>query len=199
MNSGRSYRHVAACLAAAVCLATLGCGTFRAHNASLAHYDPAYGYRTKNVYEKRPSGDILFLLAFTASMPVAAIDVFHWVDENGVPNFSQQAPGAGTSGVSQLTLDGMAPPGYDPEEDRYNVQAQQERMQALREEMAARREASADRQRYQPQQTAQYRNIGYSNSLFWNRPYYPKPPIEPQPPIAQPDPTVPFRPLGSNN
>ena len=33
----------------------------------------------------KPPSIILFLLAFTASMPVAAIDVFHWVDENGVP------------------------------------------------------------------------------------------------------------------
>jgi hypothetical protein len=141
---------------------------------------------------------MLFLLALTASMPLAATEVFHWVDENGVPNFSQQAPGGRTSGVSQLTVDGVAPPGYDPEEDVYNVKAQQERMQALREEMADRREASAERQRNQPQQTAQYRNIGYSNPLFWNPPYNPRPPIEPQPPIAQPYPTVPFRPLGSN-
>ena len=69
----------------------------------------------------KPPSIILFLLAFTASMPVAATEVFHWVDENGVQNFSQQAPGSSTSGVSQLTLDGMAPPGYDPEEDRYGV------------------------------------------------------------------------------
>ena len=141
---------------------------------------------------------MLYLLACVASMPAAATEVFHWVDENGVPNFSQQAPGGNTSGVNQLTLDGTAPPDYDPEEDRYNVKAQQERMQALREEMAARREAGAERQRNQPQPAVQYRNIGYSNPLFWNPPYYPRPPIEPQPPIAQPYPTVPFRPPGSN-
>ncbi len=54
--------------------------------------------------------------------------------------------------VNTLTLQDAAPTDYDPEEDIYNVAAQAERMQALRDEMAKDREARREQQNSAPQQ-----------------------------------------------
>jgi hypothetical protein len=58
------------------------------------------------------------------SMPVLATEVYHWVDENGVAHYSQHAPAADVAGVSKMILEDTTPPDYDPEEDRYGVEAQ---------------------------------------------------------------------------
>ena len=142
---------------------------------------------------------MLFLLTCLASMSVLAIEVYHWVDENGVSHYSQNAPGADVAGVSKMILEDTTPPDYDPEEDRYGVEAQAERMASLREEMAEKREAQRERERNAPQQpVVQYQQpYQYGYSPFWLPPYYPGFPVEPQPPVA-PAPTFPFRPPGLN-
>ena len=142
---------------------------------------------------------MLFLLALFASMPVLATEVYHWVDENGVSHYSQNAPPGDVQGVSTMILEDTTPPDYDPEEDRYGVAAQAERMASLREEMAEKREAQLERQRNAPQQpVVQYQQpYQYGYSPFWRPPYYPSPPLRPEPPIA-PAPTFPFRPPGLN-
>ena len=142
---------------------------------------------------------VLLLLTCLVSMPVLATEVYHWVDENGVAHYSQNAPGAGVAGVSKLILEDTAPPDYDPEEDRYGVEAQAERMASLRDEMAEKREAERKRQRNAvPQPVVQYQQpYPYGYSSFWRTPYYPGLPPRPVQPI-EPAPIFPFRPPGLN-
>jgi hypothetical protein len=133
----------------------------------------------------------LFLLLLIVSGGAGATEVYHWVDENGVANFSQAAPPAGTAGVSRLAVEDRAPPGYDPDEDIYHVQAQAERMQALRDDLAARREDRLERERQATlrQSAAQPRPVVYERPPWWYPPYRPRPPIEPPiepPPVAEP-------------
>jgi hypothetical protein len=144
-------------------------------------------------------GIVLFLLTCLVSMRVLATEVYHWVDENGVSHYSQNAPGADVAGVSKMILEDTTPPDYDPEEDIYGVEAQAERMASLREEMAGKREAQRERERNAPQQpVVQYQQpYQYGYPSFWQPPYYPSPPLRPEQPIA-PAPTFPFRPPGLN-
>ena len=135
-------------------------------------------------------GKILFCLVLFASMPVCALEVYHWVDENGVANFSQNKPSGELSGVRVLELEDNSVPDYDPEEDRYGVQAQAERMVAMREEMEQRRAQARQRNQYPVQQSVvqysdPYRN--YSRGL-WLPPAYPVRPPKPEPPIEVPYP-----------
>ena len=147
----------------------------------------------------KSTGFILLLLAFLASMPVLATEVYHWVDENGVSHYSQNAPTADVAGVSKMILEDTTPPDYDPEEDRYGVEAQAERMASLREEMAEKREAQRERQRNAPQQpVVQYQQpYQYGYSSFWRPPYFPSPPLRPEP-FIEPLPVLPFSPRGLN-
>ena len=142
---------------------------------------------------------MLFLLAFSASMPVLATEVYHWVDENGVSHYSQHAPATDVDGVSKMILEDTTPPDYDPEEDRYGVEAQAERMASLREEMAEKREAQRERQRNAPQQpVVQYQQpYQYGYSSFLRPPYFPSPPLRPEP-FIEPLPVLPFSPRGLN-
>ena len=159
------------------------------------------GKKRAYTIDMKSTGHTLFLLVLMASSPVLATEVYHWVDENGVSHYTQNAPSPDVTGVSSMTLEDTTPPDYDPEEDRYGVQAQAERMAALREEMAQKREAERERQRNTPrQQLIQYQqpyNYGYSS--FLRPPLYPVPPIRPQPPIEVPYETVTLRPPGSGS
>jgi hypothetical protein len=146
----------------------------------------------------------LVLLATIASTTAAANEIYHWLDENGVQNFSQKPPDGQTPGVSKMNLVDTTPPDYDPEEDRYGVQAQAERMEALREEMEQERDAARERERNAAQQQpVQYRDPyrSYSHGI-WLPPIYPgpphrpRPPHKPQPPIEVPYPTSTLRPPG---
>jgi len=140
-------------------------------------------------------GFALFLLTFLASIPGLATEIYHWVDENGVSHYTQIAPPADVNGVNKVMLEDSTPPDYDPEEDRYGVAAQAERMASLREEMAKKREAESERRRNAAAQqpVVQYRDpYSYGRPLFWQPPYYPRPPFKPEQLIA-PVPTLPFR------
>ena len=141
---------------------------------------------------------ILVLLATIASTAAVANEVYSWIDENGVQNFSQKPPDGKIAGVSQLNLVDTTPQDYDPEEDRYGVQAQAERMSALREEMEQRRDDAREREKIaDQQQVIQYREPvrSYSHG-FWNPPVYPRPPLKPEHPIEVPAPTATLRPPG---
>jgi hypothetical protein len=129
---------------------------------------------------------------------MAETEVYHWVDENGVSHFTQSAPSADVGGVRRMTVEDTRPPDYDPNEDRYGVAQQQERMAALREEMNEKREAEAKRQRDAAarQPAVQYVDR-YRSPLFWNPPYYRPQPPRPQPPIAVPYETATLAPPGS--
>lgn len=129
-------------------------------------------------------------LAMIASPLTLGGEVYHWLDENGVPNFSQRQPGEEVEGVSRLILPDTTPPDYDPDEDRYDIEAQAERMAALRKEMEQQREDARERRR----NIAQQQVIPYQEPYrryargIWFPPYYPRPPLRPQPPV-----TVPYR------
>ena len=141
---------------------------------------------------------ILVLLATIASTAAVANEVYSWIDENGVQNFSQKPPDGKIAGVSQLNLVDTTPQDYDPEEDRYGVQAQAERMSALRDEMEQRRDDAREREKIaDQQQVIQYREPvrSYSHGL-WYPPVYPRPPLKPELPIERPAPTATLRPPG---
>ena len=153
---------------------------------------------------------ILFVLfALTGFLPGAAEaqEVYRWVDENGVVNFSDRAPPAAEAAdVGTLTLEDSRPAGYDPEQDVFNIEATAERTQARREALQQEREALRERQAAQPVvvQYPEQSNHGYS----WGYPYgYPplrpggKPPFRPPhrpPPQPEPpaDDTATLRPPG---
>ena len=128
-----------------------------------------------------------FMLAWGFSAPVLATEVYHWVDENGVSHFTQSAPAADVSGVMKMIVEDTTPPDYDPEEDRYGVVQQQERMAALRKDRKEGREAEQKRQKDTAarQPVVQYVDR-YRAPLFWNTPDYR--PQQPDHPFA-----VPFR------
>lgn len=145
----------------------------------------------------RSIGIGLAFLALLASPPAVATEIYHWVDENGVSNFSSTTPPGLAEEVSKMTLEDTTPPDFDPEEDRYGVAAQAERMASLREELAEKRETRRDRQsNTQQQQPVQYSDpYRYGNYGYWGSGYYPRPPVTPELPIAEPFlPRVPFRP-----
>ena len=141
------------------------------------------------------------LLAMLASTTVAAFEIYHWLDENGVPNFSQKQPDGKIPGVSILNLADTTPPDYDPEDDRYGVQAQAERLSALREEMEQRRNAVRERQKNAAlQQLVQYREpVRNYSHRYWYPPIYPRPSHKPQPSIAVPYPTSTLEPPGRSS
>jgi hypothetical protein len=139
-----------------------------------------------------------------AGGPAAAQDIYRWVDEDGVVHFSDTAPGPVSGGVSTVTVEDMRSSDYDPEADIYNVAAQAERMQALREKMAKDREDRRERQRSaaaaQPPVQAS-RSVGYGiPPWWWDRPGTGRPPKpeRPEPPIPVPPPTSTLRPLGQD-
>jgi len=127
---------------------------------------------------------VLGLGGLPCDSPQAA-DVYRWVDENGVVNFSDTAPTAGNDAVDMMTLEDSTPPDYDPEEDIYNVAAQAERMRALREQMENERQARRDQQLNPAQQPAAH----YQQGLSYGYPVYPRPPSRPPSrPPAKPTP-----------
>jgi hypothetical protein len=127
-----------------------------------------------------------------------AADIYRWVDENGVVNFSATAPAGVGAGVDTVILEDNAPKDYDPEADIYNVAAQAERMRALREELDAEREARRERERSaarQPpaEQDRPMAHYGYP----YGYPAYPRPPARPpRPPAPEPYTTSTLRPPG---
>ena len=140
----------------------------------------------------------LVLLAMIASTAAAANEIYSWIDENGVQNFSQKPPDGIIPGVSKLNLVDTTPEDYNPDEDRYGVQAQAERMDALREELEQQREDARERERNAAQQQViQYREPvrSYSHGI-WYPPVYPRPPLRPELPIEVPAPPATLRPPG---
>lgn len=155
----------------------------------------------KAAYNKgmRLSGFMLVALVCMCGNVAAQTEVYHWVDENGVSHFTQSAPSGEVSGVRKMTVEDTTPTDYDPEEDRYGVAQQQERMAALREDMKERREAELKRQRDAAARQPQVRYVDrYNAGSFWNYPYYRPQPPRPQPPIAVPYETAVLRPPGAS-
>lgn len=139
----------------------------------------------------------LAFIAIIACTKTAATEIYHWVDENGVPHYSQYRPGDDTPNVSTKKLEDTTP---DQVEDVYNLEAHEKRMTAWREEREKERKETRERNKQAAQQqpikhSEPYRD--YSRS-FWYPPIYNRPPHRPpnrpQPPIVNPRPPSPFLP-----
>jgi len=148
----------------------------------------------------------LVLLAVFSSTSVAAIEIYHWVDENGVPHYGQYRPAGSIPGVSKLTLEDTTPPGSGQVEDIYNVEAQEKRMATWREEREKKRKEASERKRQIAQQQPasypqRYRKYsrGYWYPPAYGRPHHrPSPKQSPEPPhrIAIPQPNSGLFPKG---
>jgi Domain of unknown function (DUF4124) len=112
--------------------------------------------------------------------PATAQEIYRWVDEQGVVHFSDTAPVGESAEVSTLTLEDTRPANYDREEDVFNLEATEQRMQALRDELAAERAARRERAAARPPPVVQYpeqQHFGYSDDyLYGYPPLYPRPP-----------------------
>ncbi len=133
----------------------------------------------------------LVLLAFIGSTKVAASDIYHWVDENGVSHYSQYQPGGDTPNVSKQKLQNKAPPGNGEAEDVYNVAAHEKHMAEWREE----RDKNRADTRARNKQTAQQRSTRNPESYdaqsgsYLYPPVYGRRPVRPRPPIVRPRPS----------
>ncbi|MDT8319668.1 MAG: DUF4124 domain-containing protein [Xanthomonadales bacterium] len=148
---------------------------------------------------------LLSLLAGAYAFEVAAQQIYHWVDENGVPVYSQNPP-PGETVAKILHLEPRTP---DPDagEDLYDVEAQQQRMQELREAMARKREQRSERAGIaQPPRAAPPQAVTHP---LWHLPQRsrPRPPgrkpgrpePKPEPPDSAPAPTATLKPPGRDS
>ena len=130
----------------------------------------------------------LLVLGFVLSTNLAASEIYHWVDENGVSHYSQYKPAGDTPGVSTQKMETSRPSGDGQAEDVYHLEAHEKRMTAWREQRQKEREASSDRKRQDSQQL----QIRYPQpqSSYWGRRgiYNYRPPNQPRPPIVKPRP-----------
>jgi len=93
---------------------------------------------------------------FTAETDAA--EIYRWVDENGVVNFSQTAPPSQDLAAEKVAMQDDRPSDWDPEADIYGVEEQAARMQALRDDMDKKRQERIDQEKHQQTLTApQYR------------------------------------------
>jgi hypothetical protein len=132
-------------------------------------------------------------------MMFAESEIYHWVDEDGVAHFSQHAPAEHVSDVKTLEFQDTTPEDYDPQADHFGVQAQADRMSALREENEQLRAVNRERRaRADEKVIIQYREAerGYYNG-YWNQPNRPNRPGRPNRP--QPKPENPIEESGGNS
>ena len=144
---------------------------------------------------------VAMLIASGMFSPLSAEEFYYWVDENGVANFSQWAPVEPVENVVREQLPATDEPAFDPDEDLFAVEATQQSIQSLRDEMQQRREDARQRQAsneptiiYQPVETNPY--------PYWYPGYLPRPPRpdwppgENQRPQPRPVPPVTWNPPG---
>jgi hypothetical protein len=141
----------------------------------------------------------LFFLALLVSLPGHASEIYHWVDENGVSNFSQHQPTGDAASVSTMTLEDTRPPPNDQDEVIYDVEAHEQRMAAMREERENRRESALERQRdaTRQQPVVVQQPVRTYAVPIWSPGYPGRPPDRPHPPVTLPSPPSTLRPPGS--
>ncbi len=141
----------------------------------------------------RATGIITWLLlAMLASAQLAASEIYHWVDENGVSHFSQQPPDKNTPNVSTQKIRDTSPSDGVLAEDIYDTKAHEERMAEWRKQREQERKDARDRK----QQAARQQLTYPQPESYGRRPYlYPpiyrpphRPPNRPERPIFNPRP-----------
>jgi len=125
--------------------------------------------------QKTPISVLAILIASGMLSTVSAEEFFYWVDENGVANFSQWAPAEPVDNVVREQLPASQEPAFNPDEDLYAVEATQQSIQALRDEMQKRREDARERQNSN-QPTIIYQPVEASPAPYWYPGYMPRPP-----------------------
>ena len=122
------------------------------------------------------------LLSLAWNDPLSAVEVYQWVDENGVTHFSQFAPADTSAEVNMRTLADEAPR-VDPEEDRYAVEQTAKDMEAYRNELEQKRERRREEQASTPVPVVveRYNDVGYP---YWPVNYPDRPA---RPPAWRPD------------
>ena len=160
------------------------------------------------------------------ALPVAALEIYHWVDEDGVAHYSQWRPELPEQPVETLELEGARPADHDQADDIYDVEATDQYVQTRRDELEQRREERRAEQREERQREIRLQQAitaqqmlqdaagppvfgwypvypGYRPPPPDHPPHWPvKPPFRPpetQPPAPEPLPSVPFRPLGDRD
>ena len=145
----------------------------------------------RNLYSITCSG--LLVLAWHASL--GAVEVYQWVDENGVTHFSQFAPAEPVSGVNQRTMVDDAPV-VDPAEDRYAVQKTAEEMDALWEDLETKRQQRREQGSNSAAATPDVRTYQEDTTYPYWPSVYPPRPSHPDRPIRPDRPDRPGRPDG---
>ena len=160
---------------------------------------------------------LMVTLALAWPLAAQAEEIFHWVDANGVHHFSQSPPPDGSGEVRTMEVNGSQPASYDPEEDRYNIAAQEAAMQERRQKLEeSRKNQQQDQQPSTSNTVVYYPEPATGNQILYppgyrpgfpNWPNRPKPPHHPDRPDGWPDRPVtlpeeepppasfPFRPL----
>lgn len=87
----------------------------------------------------------VLMMAIFFSFSATAYEVYRWVDEDGVPHFSQWKP-EHSAGVTTLRITATNPPEYDPSEDPYSIHKQAQRTNTVWRNMEQRRAARNARQ-----------------------------------------------------
>lgn len=115
------------------------------------------------------SGFVISLLIPDVSV---GSEIFHWVDEDGVLNFSDWAPADNTVEVSKLVVSNSNPPDYDPNEDRNSVIEQAER---VNDRWSNLKEQKEERQKQRQERAAQERvprYVEYQYPSYYRPGYY---------------------------
>jgi len=135
----------------------------------------------------------LVLLAAIASTNIAAAEIYHWVDEDGVSHFSQQPPAKDIQNVSTQPIRDTAPSDGVLAEDIYDTKAHEERMVEWRKQREQERKDARD-----SKQQAARQQVKYPQPESYGRYPYPYlyPPIH-RPPHRPPNrpPSRPERPI----
>lgn len=145
----------------------------------------------------RPTTALIYpgLLLLWLTLPVHALEIYQWTDEDGVVHFSQWVPEEQPEGVETVNIQGAGEAsnglGISEEDDPEGYQAHREQMDALWADLEARREADRDRQEQATRTEFIYREPEYENPyIFPGYGYRPsnRPPNKPGRPPNRPRP-----------
>ena len=117
------------------------------------------------------------LTSLVLGNPALGGEIFHWVDEDGVLNFSDWAPADNNVEVAKLVVSNSNPPDYDPGEDQNSILEQAERMNErwsdLKERQDERRKQRLEQEELEQRRySVEYDYPYYNDSYFYYRPGY---------------------------
>ena len=119
----------------------------------------------------------IYVISLVLGNQAFAGEIFHWVDEDGVLNFSDWAPENNNVKVAKLVVSNANPPGYDPSEDQNSILEQAERVNVrwtdLKERQEERRKQRLELEEQQRRlQPVIYEYPYYNDSYFYYRPVH---------------------------